>query len=74
MGIIVSKDQEKSELSRRITADLRARSQAKAENSKLDFVEDSEYAKDFQKTGKFSWFWFILVALAIASLVFIIIL
>ena len=74
MGIIVSKDEENSKLQERIDADLRTRVQQTSEPTDKDFAEDSEYVKELQKTSKYSWVWFILIVLALASLVFMILL
>ncbi len=77
MGVMVTKDEDDNvELTRKINSDLRERVQ-KTQNVDGDgeeFNEDSEYLKDYEKTGKFSWIWFILIALALVSLVFIILL
>lgn len=70
MGIIVSKNNdENSRLNERITADLRERAQKSALGSDPDLVEDSDYARDLKKTGKYTWIWIVLVILAVASLV-----
>ena len=71
MGILVEKDEERSKLGSRISADLRERAEKTAQQEEKDFVEDSEYLKNMQKTNRFSWFWFILVVLAAISLVII---
>ena len=71
MGIIVSKNEENSRLQERINADLRTRVQQTSEPADKDFAEDSEYIKELEKTGRFSWVWFVLIVLAIASLIFI---
>lgn len=72
MGIMVEGNEEKSKLQERISADLRERSRRNSkDDSDVDLVEDSEYLKNTRKTGRFSWFWFILVALAALSLVII---
>lgn len=71
MGILVEKDEDKSELSRRINADLRERAVRSSKQEDVDLVEDSEYLKNTNKTNRFSWFWFILVFLAAAALVVI---
>ena len=71
MGILVEKDEDRSELSRRINADLRERAVRSSKQEDVDLVEDSEYLKNTNKTNRFSWFWFILVFLAAASLVII---
>lgn len=68
MGIMVSKDlEQKSELNRRIASDLRART-ASAENLRgSDYDEDE--VEDTKKTGKFTWIWFVLIILAVISLI-----
>ena len=71
MGILVEKDEDRSELSRRINADLRERAVRSSKQEDVDLVEDSEYLKNTNKTYRFSWFWFILVFLAAAALVVI---
>ena len=74
MGVIVNKtNQQNDELSRRIDADLRAKIATPAPaDDNPDFVEDSDYAKDFKKTSRFAWVWVVLIFLAILSLIFII--
>lgn len=73
MGIIVSKNNdENSRLNQRITADLRERAKAEAMANDPDLVEDSDYAKDLKKTGKYTWVWIVLVVLAIISMIIII--
>ena len=77
MGIIVTKDDDKkSELTRRINADLVEKSRRTSKQSGMrrdpDFVEDSDYSEDLKTTGRFSWVWFILIGLALISLVIIV--
>jgi hypothetical protein len=73
---MVEGNEEQSKLQERISADLRARSRAssKDEDIDIDLVEDSEYLKGTAKTGRFSWFWFVLIALAAIALVIIFVL
>ncbi len=71
MGILVEKDEDRSELGRRISADLRERAVRNSKQDDVDLVEDSEYLKNTNKTNRFSWFWFVLVFLAAAALVII---
>ena len=71
MGILVEKDEDRSELGRRISADLRERAVRNSKQDDVDLVEDSEYLKNTNKTNRFSWFWFVLVFLAAAALVVI---
>ena len=68
MGVIVNKQNDGDELSRRISADLRARMEkSEQEEGKKDpdFAEDSDYVKDLKKTSKFSWVILVLVIVAI---------
>lgn len=74
MGIIVTKQDEKDKLTERINADLRTRVQNTSDPVDKDFVNGSDYLDETKKSGKFSWVWLILIFLAVASLVFIIIL
>ncbi len=72
MGVIVNKKDNDSELSRRITADLRAKAMETADidgADDVDLAEDAEYLRDLKKTGRFSWVWIVLVVLAILSLI-----
>ena len=73
MGIMVSKETDtNARLTEKINADLRNRVQSTNEPVDKDFAENSEYLEDLETTGRFSWIWFVLVALALISLVFII--
>ena len=74
MGIIVNKEnQENDELSRRISADLRARAVAEgADGKEVDLVEDARYLKDTKKTSRFGWIWIVLIILAILSIISIV--
>ena len=73
MSIVTNKDEDKSRLSQRINADLRAKM---AETSKTsdepDLIEDSEYVKDMNKTGKFGWIWIVFIVLALMSIISIV--
>ena len=72
MGVIVHKETErKSDLNDRIAADLRSRAKMESQEDP-DFVEDADYTRDLKKTGSFSWIWFVLVGLALISLILII--
>ena len=76
MGVIVNKENtKKSELSRKIDADLEARRLATLDvdgGEDVDFAEDSEYMKNMQKTGRFSWIWIVLILLATLSAISIV--
>ena len=72
MGILVEKDEERSDLQNKITADLRRRA---GENSLgEDLVEDSSYLDGTHKSSTSTWFWGTLIVLAVLSLIVIFIL
>lgn len=72
MGVIVHKENERhTELNDRIAADLRTRAQQTSDISDPDLVENSDYTSNLKKTSRFGWVWFVLIALAIVSLVVI---
>ena len=76
MGVIVNKNEQENELSRRISADLRERATEAAKNDKkgedVDLAEDAEYMKNLKKTSKFGWVWIVLIVLAVLSIISII--
>ena len=75
MGVIVNKENNNDELSRRINADLRTKmteGTGVIEGETPDLVDDSDYTKDLKKTSKFGWIWIVLVVLAIISLISIV--
>lgn len=67
MAMILNKQQDMNdELSKRIAADLCVKETTAATDGETpDFVEGSEYAKDFQKTGKFSLVWVLVIFLVV---------
>ncbi len=76
MGVIVNKNEQENELSRRISADLRERAMETAKkddkNEDVDLAEDAEYMKNLKKTSKFGWIWIVLIVLAVLSIISII--
>lgn len=73
VGVIVSKDRDQnSRLTERINSDLRERAARSSKDAKdPDLAEDAEYVKDLKKTGHFGWIWFVLIGLALVSIVII---
>ena len=68
MGIMMSKDiNNSSELDRRISSDLRMRTQQMRQDD--DEYEVDERDESTKKTGKFTWVWIVLIVLAIISLI-----
>ncbi len=75
MGVIVNKENNNDELSRRINADLRTKmteGTGVINGETPDLVDESEYVKDFKKTSKFGWMWVVLIVLAVLSLISIV--
>lgn len=73
MGLFIRQDDNRSELQRRVAAELseKARKRAELENQpQPDGVKDSAYIKDTQGTSKYAWIWVILI---VAIALFIII-
>ena len=52
MSILVEKDDEKTGLQDRITADLRERASATSKQEDVDLVEDSELLRGTKKSGQ----------------------
>ena len=74
MGVIVHKEQERNtELSRRIAADLKIKAEQTTKDSDPDLVNDSDYLKESKTTGRYGWFWLVLIGLAILSLILIVV-
>ena len=67
MGIMVEKDDQRSQLGERITADLRERAQRSSAQDEMD-IEDSAMLENTQRGSHAGWFWIILVVLALISL------
>ena len=74
MGIVVTKKDNDNKLNQRITADLRARAMATSDVDSPDLIEDSDYTSALKKTSRFGWVWIVLILLALASIIFIVLL
>ncbi len=73
MGILVEKDEEKSQLQERIAADLRERAYRTSQNGgddddDVDLEEDSAYIEGTHKSRGSAIFWIVLVVLALIAL------
>jgi hypothetical protein len=74
MGILQHDKRQSSELQSRISSELREKAQRTSlEQDDVDLAEDSEYVKHLQKTSRFGWFWFVLILLAVISVIIILI-
>jgi hypothetical protein len=76
MGLFIRQDDNRSELQRRIAAELseKARKRTELENTpQPDGVDDSAYVKDTQKTSPYAWIWLLVFgvgAIAVAIWMF----
>ena len=75
MGILVEKNEERSKLQERISADLRERASRNSKNEgdgddghDVDLEEDSAYVEGTHKSRGSAFFWIILVVLALIAL------
>lgn len=74
MAVIVNKEDDKNaDLTRRINADLREKmaESTKIGNADPDLAEDSEYVKNFSKTGRFAWVWILIIIIAVIAIIVI---
>lgn len=72
MGIMVTKNDNNEKLAKDIRSSIRSKNSSALEVNDKDFVDSSEYLKETEKAGKFSWIWAVLIGLAIISLFIII--
>ena len=72
MGIMINKEDENVKLTERINDFRTSAMAASDEDFDGDYVESSAYTKELVKTSRFSWIWIVRFALAVVSLVFII--
>lgn len=73
MGIIVNQDDRRSELQKRIAAELAEK--AKKKNTQIsdmpDGVDDSAYMEGTSTTGRFAWAWILfIVAVVVGAVVY----
>ena len=66
MGLLINKQEQRSELQERIAAELREKAARTnlPENTDLDNVEDLAYMKGTKQTTSNGWLWIILIIVA----------
>ena len=66
MGLLINKQEQRSELQERIAAELREKSARTnlPENTDLDNVEDLAYMRGTKQTTSNGWLWIILIIVA----------
>lgn len=72
MGLFIRQDDNRSELQRRLAAELNEKAKKRAElenNPQRDGVTDSAYIKDTQSTSRYAWVWILLIALVVIGVI-----
>jgi hypothetical protein len=72
MALFIRQNEERSELQRRLAAELqeKARTRAKSENE-LDDIEKSNYLQGTKRTTSLAWVWLLVVGMAVAAIILI---
>lgn len=76
MALFVNQESNRTELQRRVAAELNEKAKQKAElekNDRPDGVTDSQYLKDSNEGTNFSWVWILGVLVIIVGLILLII-
>lgn len=68
MALFVNQNESRSELQKRIAAELQERSKQRAEQADLpDGVEDSKYIENTAKTTVNGWVWIVVIAVIVLA-------
>ena len=74
MGLYVQQDDDRTELQKRLAAELQEKSRKKAAAADLpDGVEDSNYLENTKQTTSLAWLWAIIAVAAIAAVIYFIV-
>jgi len=74
MGIILNDADTRSELQKRVAAELQAKSKVKMpDTTEVDGVEDSSYIENTRKTTSIGWLWIVVVVIAVIAVVSLVI-
>lgn len=74
MALYVRQNENRSKLQERLAAELQEKARARAEETAMpDGVDDSRYIEGTKKTTSLAWVWLVVVAFAIAAVVFLIV-
>lgn len=74
MALFIRQDDERSELQKRIAADLQTKAKKREELAKSpDLVEDSEYIKGTKKTTSLAWAWVLILVAGISVAMWLIV-
>ena len=72
MALFIRQDDERSELQKRLAAELQHKSKLNSEHAdRPDGVEDSQYIKGLKTTTSLSGFWVILIILVVGIIIWL---
>lgn len=74
MALFVNQKDDRSELQKRIAAELQEKAKKKAlgETTRPDYVVDSQYLKDTKTTTSLAWVWVVIGIAAVAVTIYLI--
>lgn len=75
MGIIVNREENRTDLQKRIAAELTEKAKKKPDftQDRPDGIEDSAYIEGTKKTTSLAWLWAVVIVAFVAALLWIII-
>jgi hypothetical protein len=73
MGLFIRQNDDRSELQRRLAAELQEKAKARAEleNKPSNDINDLEYMKDTKQTTSLAWAWILIVVLIVGAIILI---
>ncbi len=72
MALFISQNDERSELQKRLAAELQRKANEKALLAdRPDGVDDSQYIKGLRSTGKHEWVWATVIVLIVAIIIWL---
>ncbi len=73
MALFIRQDEERSELQKKLVAELQEKAKNRSKDDKLpDGVEDSQYINGTKKTTSFVWAWVLIIIIIIVLIFFMI--
>ena len=73
MALFIRQDDERSELQKRLAAELQERSKERAKMAdRPDGVDDSQYIQGTKTTTSLAWVWLVIIVVAIGIIIWLI--
>lgn len=69
MALFVNQNEQRSELQKKIAAELQQKAKVQPNDPSPDGVEDSKYVENTQQTTSWAWIWIVLIVIVIAIVV-----